>query len=374
MFLSRILITDFRNIASADLEFSDKLNCISGSNGSGKTNLLDAVYSLSMAKSFFNFQDSFSVRHSCQMCALAGFYTMDDATSNKIGLAIYGGGSQEGKTMKRNDKPYKRLADHIGLIPIVMVSPNDSSLINLAAEERRRFLNALLSQIDREYLERLQKYNKTLMQRNKLLKDFNVENELLDVFSGQLAENASYIHQARMKLCDMLQESVQDYYSRVSGEKETVRLEYQSELLKYPMEEILRKNLERDKVMGFTTGGIHRDDIGFDMAASGEDFHPLKRTASQGQQKCFQIALKLAQFDIMKARSGGRSPILLLDDVFDKLDMERVEYLLQMVSGDDFGQIFITDSNKVRMDALVAKVGGRCSNFEVSCGVIKKVS
>ncbi len=373
MFLSRIIITDFKNIALADLEFSDRLNCISGSNGSGKTNLLDAVYSLSMAKSFFNFQDSFSVRHGKETCALAGYYTMDDGSSNRIGMSMASDESKAGKVVKRNDKPYKRLADHIGLIPIVMVSPQDSSLINLSAEERRRFMNALLSQIDREYLDRLQRYNKTLGQRNRILKDFNVQNELLEVFNAQLCENASYLFQAREKLSQMLSESVQHYYTEVSGGAEKVRLSYISEMHKYNMEEILAKNLERDKIMGFTTGGIHRDDLAFDMALGDGGFHPLKRTASQGQQKCFQIALKLAQFDIMKSRSDGRAPLLLLDDVFDKLDMRRVENLLQMVSGSGFGQIFITDSNKVRMDALMEKVGGKCRNFEVSEGIIAEI-
>ena len=372
MFLSRILITDFKNIEVSDLEFSDKLNCISGSNGSGKTNLLDAVYSLSMGKSFFNWQDSYSIRHGASSCALAGFYTMDDESVNKIGLAIYAG-EHEGKAMKKNDKPYRRLADHIGLIPVVMVSPQDASLINSAAEERRRFINALLSQTDREYLDRLQRYNKVLQQRNRLLKDFNVQKELLEVFDAQLCDNASYVFEARKKLCVLLQDSVQSYYSKVSGGREQVRLTYQSELLKLSMREILEKNIERDRIMGFTTGGIHRDDLSFDMSVDGSTFHPLRRTASQGQQKCFQIALKLAQFDIIKSMLADLSPILLLDDIFDKLDIARVENLLQMVSGRDFGQIFITDSNKVRMDALVDKVGGECRNFEVSSGIIHQI-
>ncbi len=372
MFLSRILITDFKNIALSDLEFSDKLNCISGSNGSGKTNLLDAVYSLSMGKSFFNWQDAFSVRHGCKSCAVAGFYTMDDESVTKIGLAIYTG-EQEGKTVKKNDKAYKRLADHIGLLPVVMVSPQDSSLINSSAEERRRFVNALLSQTDREYLDRLQRYNKILMQRNRLLKDFNVQKELLEVFDTQLCDNAAYISEARKKLCILLQDSVQNYYTEVSGAAESVSLSYQSELLKLSMKEILEKNTERDRIMGFTTGGIHRDDLLFDMSTDGKLYSPLRRTASQGQQKCFQIALKLAQFDIMKSKTGGLAPILLLDDIFDKLDISRVENLLQMVSGSNFGQIFITDSNKVRMDALIDKVGGRCSKFEVSSGTVQRI-
>ena len=372
MFLSRILITDFKNIAEADLNFSPSLNCISGANGSGKTNILDAVYFLSMSKSFFNFQDSFSIRHGADSAALAGYYPMDDGTVSKIGLAVYGG-NREGKTLKCNDKAYKRLSDHIGLLPIVMVSPSDSNLINLSAEERRRFLNSLLSQMDRLYLEKAQRYNKTLAQRNRLLKDEKPSGELLDVLDVQLCENAVYIFEARQKLCSLLQERVQEHYCSLSGGKEKVRLVYQSELQKHPLEEILEKNLERDRIMGFTTGGVHRDDIAFEMETGDEGFHLLKRCASQGQQKCFQIALKVAQYGIMKEGGKGTKPILLLDDVFDKLDMARVENLLQMVSGEDFGQIFITDSNKVRMDALVEKVGGSCRNFEVSQGKISEL-
>ncbi|MBR4802456.1 MAG: DNA replication and repair protein RecF [Bacteroidales bacterium] len=370
MFLSRILITDFKNIAEADLNFSPRLNCISGSNGSGKTNLLDAVYSLSMAKSFFNFQDVFSVRHGKEAAALAGYYSMDDGSVSKIGLAVYGG-DREGKVLKCNDKAYKRLSDHIGLLPVVMVSPSDSNLINLSAEERRRFLNALLSQIDRQYLEKTQRYNKILSQRNRLLKDESMSVELLEVVDSQLCDNARYIFNARQGLCSLLQESVQKHYSDLSGGKEKVRITYQSELQKHTLEEILKRNFERDRMMGFTVGGVHRDDIAFEMEISDEGYHLLKRCASQGQQKCFQIALKMAQFGIMK--KDGRRPILLLDDVFDKLDMDRVENLLQMVSGEDFGQIFITDSNKVRMDALVEKVGGSSRNFEVSEGKVSEI-
>ncbi len=370
MFLSRILITDFKNIADADLEFSDKLNCITGSNGSGKTNLLDAVYSLSMCKSFFNFQDSFSVRYGSENCAISGYYNMDDGTLNKIGLAIYITGRQEGKILKKNDKAYQRFADHIGLLPIVMVSPQDSSLINLGAEERRRFINALLSQINREYLNKIQRYNRVLSQRNKLLKDKNVASELLQVLDNRLCESAGYIYESRKKLCKLLNESVQYYYGELSGNREKVRISYESELSKYTPEEVLKRAYERDILMGFTTSGIHRDDLIFELACGAEDFHLLKKSASQGQQKCFQTALKLAQFDIMKQRSGGLAPILLLDDIFDKLDMERVENLLQMVSGRNFGQIFITDSNKIRMEALVEKVGGRGRNFEVVSGTI----
>lgn len=372
MFLSRILITDFKNIAEADLDFSSGINCISGANGSGKTNLLDAVYSLSMAKSFFNFQDSFSIRDGKESAAVAGYYNMDDGSVSKIGLGVYGG-SREGKTLKCNDKAYKRLADHIGLLPVVMVSPSDSNLINLSAEERRRFLNALLSQMDHIYLEKLQRYNKTLAQRNRLLKEENPSLELVSVLDAQLSENADYVFQARQRLCSDLQESVQKHYTQLSGGKETVRITYQSELQRRPLEEILQKNFERDRVMGFTISGIHRDDVAFEMKSPAQDFSLLKRCASQGQQKCFQIALKMAQFGIMRKEGKSSTPILLLDDVFDKLDMERVKNLLQMVSGEDFGQIFITDSNKVRMDALVEKVGGSARNFEVSSGKISRI-
>lgn len=372
MFLSKITVTDFKNIAHSDLDFSHKINCISGNNGEGKTNLLDAVYYLCMTKSYFHFPDSFSISHGCAATALLGCYTMEDGTINRISIGLYDQKEgAENKVVKRNGKIYKRLADHIGLFPIVMVSPSDTVLINQPAQERRRFINALLSQVDKEYLHQVLRYNKILAQRNKLLKDMEPNEELLSALDSGLSETASYIFDARQRLCNSLNQTISEYYRQLSGGSENVRITYSSDLYKGKLAQLLQNSRERDKMLKHTTCGVHRDDILFEIG--NEEFYPVRRCASQGQQKCFLIALKLAQFSIMKSLNGDVAPILLLDDIFDKLDMGRVEYLLQLVSGNSFGQIFITDSNKVRMKNLIDKIGGECKVFEVEKGVIREV-
>lgn len=392
MFLNRILVSNFKNIASADLTFSKKINCISGNNGEGKTNLLDAIYYLSMTKSFFHFPDSYSILRGANAAALNGTYLMDDGTENKISLGLVSkrqqkddSGNLDEKILKRNGKIYKKLSEHIGLLPIVMVSPSDIALVNSSGEERRKFINALLSQVDKEYLIKIQNYYRLLAQRNKLLKDDNCRNDLMDTLNSQMDENASYIYGKRKELCNNLSGAVAEYYKMLSGGKEDVRLRYTSDMDKCGFKELMDKYLERDKIFKFTTAGIHKDDVIFeisetlepvqspDLPANETPYYPIRRCGSQGQQKCFLIALKLAQFSIMKNLNDCVAPILLLDDVFDKLDMQRVEYLLGLVAGDSFGQIFITDSNKVRMGKLVRSLGSECGEFEVSSGTVSKL-
>lgn len=378
MYLNELRILNFKNLEENSLVFSPKINCISGNNGAGKTNLLDAVWFLSMTKSFFHYPDSFSIRHEEGECALNGTYQMDDGTINRIGLAIQKTSSKNllsDKTLKRNDKNYKRFSEHIGLIPIVMVSPSDTAIINSGGEERRRFINQLISQIDKKYLAEHQNYNKLLMQRNKILKgeDGEVSKELVESVDFYLCKSAEYIFKKREEICSLLNEQItQYYYSQLSGDEEVVKLRYASDLHKGGLKELLEKNFERDLLYKYTTAGIHRDDFLFEIGTKETELYPLKRCGSQGQQKCFLISLKLAQYSIIKELNGGVAPILLLDDIFDKLDMKRVEYLLSMVSEDGFGQIFITDSNKVRMAALVEKVGSSCKNFTVEDGIVKE--
>lgn len=374
MYLSRITVSNFKNISEADLCFSPKLNCISGNNGGGKTNLLDAVHYLCMTKSYFHFPDQFSIHHGCNMAGICGTYVMDDATSDKIAVALYGKNVKEDKIVKKNDKIYKRLSEHVGVYPIVMVSPSDGALINLGGEERRRFINQLLSQTDKEYLRMAQSYNKFLAQRNKLLKDENMPDELLETIGERMEGCAEYIFDSRKKICGMLSESITYYYSRLCGGNEQVRMIYDTQLGDISLTELFAKNIERDRMFRYTTAGVHKDDFLFEISGceSGGEFYPVKRCASQGQQKCFLVALKLAQFSIMRELCGGGAPILLLDDIFDKLDMSRVEHLLSLVSGDSFGQIFVTDSNKVRLNALIEKIGSECRNFEVCGGVISE--
>ena len=342
--LEKIVISDFRNIQLQELEFSPNVNCISGNNGEGKTNLLDAIYYLSMTKSAFASSDKFNFRHGTEEFSIAGTYKMENGLSSRFALRMSAKGE---KKVKRDDKPYGKVSEHVGVIPIVMVSPADISLVSDSGEERRRFVNSVLSQMDKEYLSALQQYNRLLLQRNKILKDQGYDQSLLEVIDMRMSVLADPIFQARRRFVEELNPIVAQYYKAVSGGSEVVEIEYESELFKAPLDQILASSYERDRIMKHTTSGIHRDDFAFRMNG-----HPIRRYGSQGQQKSFLVSLKFAQYEIMKQKYGF-APMLLLDDVFDKLDMGRISNLLQMVSGNDFGQIFITDSNKVRMAGIV---------------------
>ena len=361
MFLNRIILHDFKNIAEAEIEFSPKVNYIYGSNGAGKTNLLDAVYYLSMTKSYFSSSDQYVYAHGAQEATLCGFYQMDGGTEEKIAAAVRRGGE---KIFRRGAKNYARFSDHIGLLPIVMVSPLDSALINDSGEERRKYLNFILSQIDREYLLHIQAYNQLLLQRNKLLKSEMASDVLLETISERMAPHAAYVHDARRKLCEQLRPLVQDFYRRLSQGRETVDLAYRSDLDEASLEEIFSREVEKERVLRYTTAGVQRDDLLFQL-----DGHPLRRCGSQGQQKSFLLAMKLAQFRFVK-EIYGQTPILLLDDVFDKLDMQRVEDLLALVSTLDFGQIFLTDSNKVRLEQVSRGIDAPCRSYRVEGGRI----
>ena len=295
------------------------------------------------------------------MAAIHGDYAREDGTEEKISLSLTSEGE---KSIKKNGKSYQRLSDHIGLIPIVMVSPYDTCLINESSEERRRFLNAILSQTDREYLRRMQNYNQLLAQRNKLLKSSPISTDLLSAFSEQMSSNATYIYLARKEFVISLIPLVANYYSMLSGGREDISIEYKSDLEDGPLSELLIKNIERDKAFKFTTIGVHRDDLLFKMNGN-----PIRKVGSQGQQKSFLISLKLAQFSIFK-ELHNKVPVLLLDDVFDKLDMQRVEYLLKLVASNFFGQIFITDSNKVRINSILESINGEVRSFEIEAGKI----
>ncbi len=345
MFLKRIILTDFKNISSTDLKFSPKINSIYGDNGVGKTNLLDAIYYLSMTKSFFLTTDQYVVKHDSLKATLFGSYSLcEDDTEDSIAISLEINGK---KVVKRNGKNYSKFSQHIGLIPIVIVSPSDINLINSTGEERRRFLNFILSQIDSEYLKKLQSYNRLLAQRNSLLKKESIDTNLITVISDQLSIYAQYIYEKRSHLVELLNESVMDYYSPISGNRESVSMEYVSDLKRNSMSDLLNKYYQRDVMFKYTTVGIQRDDINFMM-----DSHLMKKCASQGQQKSFLISLKLAQFALTK-KIMGVSPILLLDDLFDKLDLKRVKYLMELVSSDNFGQIFITDSDRERVRSVL---------------------
>lgn len=362
--LEKIVISDFRNIALQELEFSPNINCISGNNGEGKTNLLDAIYYLSMTKSAFAASDRFNFRHGTDEFSLSGIYRMDNGLSSRFAMKISSKGE---KKLRRDDKPYGRVSEHIGVLPVVMVSPSDNSLVSDSGEERRRFVNSVLSQMDREYMSAMQHYNRLLQQRNRMLKEPEVDRTLLEVIDMRMSALAGPIHDARRRFVDDIRPVVAEYYKALSGDTEQVDIRYESELSSSSLEGILASSFEKDRILKYTGSGIHRDDFVFMMNG-----HPIRRYGSQGQQKSFLVSLKFAQYEIMK-RNYGFPPVLLLDDVFDKLDMSRISNLLQMVASKDFGQIFITDSNKVRMSGIVDKLTQDRVYFETAAGAFTRI-
>ena len=362
--LEKIVISDFRNIELQELEFSPNINCISGNNGEGKTNLLDAVYYLSMTKSAFAASDRYTFRHGTDEFSLAGTYRMENGLSSRFALKMTTKGE---KKVKRDDKAYGKVSEHVGVLPVVIVSPADISMVSESGEERRKFVNAVLSQMDHEYLVALQQYNRLLLQRNKMLKDMSPDRSLLEVIDMRMAALAEPVYKARKKFVEELKPIVCEYYRLVSGGSEEVDITYDTEMDKAPLDQILAASFDKDRALRYTSSGVQRDDFIFTMNG-----WPLRRHGSQGQQKSFLVALKFAQYEIMK-KAYGFAPLLLLDDVFDKLDMGRISNLLQMVSGKDFGQIFITDSNKVRMSGIVDALTQDRAYFETSAGTFKKI-
>ena len=361
--MEKIVVQDFRNIALAELLFSPNINCISGNNGEGKTNLMDAIYYLSMTKSALVSSDRFNIRYGCQSFALSGTYLMHSGLRSVFTIQV---GTGE-KKLRRDDKQYTRISSHIGEIPIVMVSPSDTALVSESGEERRRFLNAVLSQMDAEYLSDVQQYNRFLLQRNKILKEERPDEGLLAVFDDRMSAYADRIHARRKTFAEQLSPVVSQYYSLLSGEKESVSIGYSSDLDKAPLGELLAACREKGMILRYTGAGVQRDDLEFLM-----DGHQIRRHGSQGQQKSFLVSLKFAQYELMKG-SCGFAPILLLDDVFDKLDMSRISNLLSMVAGRDFGQIFITDSNKVRMSSIVDGITEDRAYFEAINGSFSRI-
>lgn len=355
--LRKIVVQNFRNIELQELEFSGKLNCITGGNGEGKTNLLDAIWYLSMTKSAFT-ADRFNLRYGAPSFALAGTYSLPGGKQTHVAIAV-----GEDKKLRRDDKPYSRISEHIGLIPIVMVSPSDVEMVSDSGEERRRFVNSVLSQTDKDYLAGLQQYNRLLAQRNHLLKTGSPDPSLLDIIDTQIDCVAMPLCAKREAFAKGIDPRIKDFYSKISGDKEKVAVRYRT-AVDSGLQELLAKNRERDLLLGYTSVGLQRDDFAFEMNG-----HSIRNCGSQGQQKSFLVALKFAQYAIMCEQLGSDvKPILLLDDLFDKLDLARVQNLLQMVSGNDFGQIFLSDSNKLRISNMVDSITPDRRYFEAKGG------
>jgi len=347
MHLKRLSLTNFKNYSQADLEFSPRINCIVGNNGVGKTNILDAVHYLSLTKSFFNNIDSVSIRHNEDFFIIQGLFSKDGEEDN-IFCSFH---RHKQKMLKRNGKEYERLSDHIGRYPVVMISPADNALICEGSDERRKFMNKIISQYNSEYLESVLNYNKALQQRNRILRDFstfnNFDEEMISVWDSQLIRYGTYAWSEREKLVNELIPVFREYYSLVSNQKEKVKLKYYSHLNEGDLSDLLKKSLAKDRSLEYTTAGIHKDDLLFEM-----DGHSVRSLGSQGQQKSYMVALKLAKFEYIKSKAGY-APILLLDDIFDKFDAERVAQIIRLVGNHRFGQIFITDTHQERLHEIL---------------------
>ncbi|MDM8240540.1 DNA replication and repair protein RecF [Phocaeicola barnesiae] len=363
MWLKRISILNYKNLEQAELSFSRKMNCIIGKNGMGKTNLLDAVYYLSFCKSATNPIDSQNIRHNQDFFVIQGFYETDTLEPEEVYCGLK---RKQKKQFKRNKKEYTRLSDHIGFIPLVLVSPADSLLIAGGSEERRRFMDVVISQFDREYLEALIRYNKALMQRNTLLKsDIEPEEELMAVWEEMMATAGTVVYQKRKAFIDEFIPVFQSYYAYISQDREEVSLAYESHAAQGDLLQLIQESRQRDRIMGYSLKGVHKDDLVMQL---GE--FPIKREGSQGQNKTYLIALKLAQFEFLKRTGSQTTPLVLLDDIFDKLDASRVEQIVKLVAGDNFGQIFITDTNRDHLDKILKKIDGDYKLFEVEGGMV----
>ena len=349
-FLSKLSLVNFKSYSDAVLEFSPRINCFVGDNGVGKTNVMDAIYYLSMCKSYFAGSDIHHIKHGNEFFVVQGEYHKSDQTDS-----VYCGvknGSK--KIFKRNSKEYDRLSDHIGYLPIVVVSPSDSILITEGSEERRKFIDSVISQYNREYLDNIMRYNRALMQRNMLLKDFDQKNwfdqDMVDMWDDQLFKLGTAIFEQRKAFISDLIPVFQRYYEFVSGGNEQVELVYESQLEAASLDVLLKESMQKDRAVLFTTQGIHKDDLALRLGD-----YSIKRIGSQGQQKTFLVALKLAQFEFIK-KCSGLHPILLLDDIFDKFDSHRVDKIINLVADEDFGQIFITDTSSERMHEILKKI------------------
>ncbi len=373
MILKKLTILNYKNIGEATLELSPKINCFIGHNGAGKTNVLDAVYYLSFCRSANNPTDSMVIRHEEPFCMIEGIYVNERDDEELISCGLKRGIK---KHFKRNKKEYKRLSEHIGLIPMVVVAPADTLLIEGGSEERRRLIDMVIAQYDHSYIDALARYNNAHQQRNTLLKqassadfpstNFAYDPLLMDLWEEQMAESGEQLFQKRTAFIEELTPVFQEYYQKISGGHETVGLQYISHCQRGPLLEVIRRDRMKDCAVGYSLHGVHRDDLLFTLGD-----HPMKREGSQGQNKTYVIALKLAQFEFLRRTVSQTTPLLLLDDIFDKLDANRVEQIVRLVSGNSFGQIFITDTNRDHLDQILQNSHLDYKIFHVENGEVR---
>jgi DNA replication and repair protein RecF len=364
MHLASLQALNFKNYSEVNISFSPNVNLFTGSNGSGKTNLLDAIYFLSLTKSAFHSIDANNIKHEEKFLSLRGDYCKNDKNIS-IGAGLERGSK---KIFRLNKKPYEKITDHIGSFPAVLITPYDTDLIREGSEERRKFFDSMLSQTDPVYLGELLQYNKALRQRNSLLKQLaekrNPDRDLLAGYDKILLKTGAYIFQKRKELLDTFIPLFAEHYQNLSESREEVTLQYQSHQLTQNFGEIFRKNLEKDLILQRTGKGIHKDDFIFEI-----DSFPLKSYGSQGQQKSYVIALKLAQFQYIYEKCRIK-PLLLLDDILDKLDQSRINQLMEIISGPLFGQVFITEARSDRVENFFHQIRGEIRKFKIANGEI----
>ena len=350
MILKNLSLVNYKNFESQDFEFDNKINCFVGFNGVGKTNVLDAIYHLSLGKSYFNPVATQNIKHDAEFFVVDGVFDKHERTE-KIIVSLKRG---QKKMIKRNGKAYEKFSDHIGFIPLVIISPTDRDLIIEGSDTRRKFIDSVISQSDKVYLNNLINYNKVLSQRNALLKYFALNNtfnqQTLEIYNEQLHTYGSEIFKTRSDFLEAFIPIFKKRYEAISNNNEAVNLIYKSDLHEDDLNSLLMQRINKDKALQYTSVGIHKDDLSFEI-----ETHPIKKFGSQGQQKSFLIALKLAQFDFVKQQSGV-TPLLLLDDIFDKLDEQRVAQIIGLVDNEDFGQLFISDTHAERTENVVKQI------------------
>ena len=359
VFLKKISIINYKNILDKEYELDPKINCFVGDNGVGKTNILDAVYHLSMGKSYFNVKNDQLINRGKDYMLVDGVFELNNKNESIVFSLKIG----EKKVLKRNGKPYKKFSNHIGLIPVVLISPYDNDLINEGSSERRKFIDSIISQNDKEYLINLIAYTRVIQNRNKLLKQYNrsvdFDLDTIKVYDDQIYKLSEPIFKARDKFIKEFTPLVLEKYKHISDDKEKISIEYKSDLINNHIENLIKDSFQKDVILQYTSVGLHKDDFVFNI-----DENRIKRFGSQGQQKSFLIALKLAQFDYLKNETGN-SPILLMDDIFDKLDLMRVKRIVEIVDSTNFGQLFLSDTDKERIEKVLSSLNLSSKIFEV---------
>jgi len=359
VFLKKISIINYKNILDKEYLLDPKINCFVGNNGVGKTNILDAVYHLSMGKSYFNVRNDQLINRGKDYMLVDGVFELNNKNESIVFSLKIG----EKKVLKRNGKPYKKFSNHIGLIPVVLISPYDNDLINEGSSERRKFIDSIISQNDKEYLINLIAYTRVIQNRNKLLKQYNksvdFDLDTIKVYDDQIYKLSDPIFKARDKFIKEFTPLVLEKYKNISGDKEKISIEYKSDLINNNIENLTKDSFQKDVILQYTSVGLHKDDFIFNI-----DENRIKRFGSQGQQKSFLIALKLAQFDYLKNKTGN-SPILLMDDIFDKLDLMRVKRIVEIVNSTNFGQLFLSDTDKERIEKVLSSLNLSSKIFEV---------